>query len=227
MNHQLFTVGHSAMQFSAFLELLQQFGIKLVIDVRSKPQSYRFPHFDQVGLEKTLRAAGIRYLFLGDELGGRPDDPKVYRSDGLVDYRARRKSSPFQAGIERVLRELTEDELVLMCAEEDPLNCHRFLMICPELVVLGLEPRHIRKGGIVETQREAEDRLLQAQQLGAVAGASLFSTAREGALEDAYLAQAEKCAFRVDPRIEQRKGKALLARVRFSAHGVSHGSGRN
>jgi uncharacterized protein (DUF488 family) len=201
MAHRLFTLGHSVMQSSTFLEILQRLGISLVIDVRSKPQSYRFPHFDQVELEKTLSTGGIRYLFLGEELGGRPEDPKVYRSDGLMDYRTWRKSRPFRDGIERVLKEFAKSDLVLMCAEEDPLNCHRFLMICPELVILGVEPCHIRKGGVIETQREAEDRLLQSQKLTAVAGASLFSDDREAALEDAYMAQSEKCAFRIDPRV--------------------------
>ena len=189
------------MQSSAFLEILERHGISLVIDVRSKPQSYRFPHFDQAELEKTLSAGGIRYLFLGEELGGRPEDPKAYRSDGLVDYRARRKSRSFQDGLDRVLRELTQSDLVLLCAEEDPLNCHRFLMICPELISLGVEPRHIRKGGVLETQSEAEDRLLKTQRLAAVAGASLFSDDRGAALEDAYISQSKECAFRVDPRI--------------------------
>lgn len=189
------------MQSSTFLEVVQRFGIKLVIDVRSKPQSYRFPHFDQVELEKTLDIAGTRYLFLGEELGGRAQDPKAYRSDGLMDYRAWRKSRPFRDGIQRVVEEFAKSDLVLMCAEEDPLKCHRFLMISPELVISGVEPCHIRKGGIIETQREAEDRLLQTQQLAAVAGASLFSLDREAALEHAYMAQSEECAFRIDPRV--------------------------
>ena len=88
-----------------------------------------------------------------------------------------------------------------MCAEEDPITCHRFLMICPELVSLELEPLHIRKGGIIETQEEAEDRLLETQQLGAVAGNTLFPFDRGDALEKAYIAQGEKCAFRIDPRV--------------------------
>lgn len=201
MKHRLFALGHSVMQYSTFLEILKGFGISLVIDVRSKPQSFRFPHFDQTELEENLSTAGTSYLFLGEELGGRPEDPKAYRGDGLVDYRARRKSRQFQEGIERVLNELTQSDSVLMCAEEDPLNCHRFLMICPELVTAGVEPCHIRKGGIIETQREAEDRLLQTQQLGAVAGASLFSDDREASLEKAYIDQSEKCAFRIDPRV--------------------------
>lgn len=201
MTHRLFTLGHSVMQSSTFVKTLQGFGIGIVLDVRSKPQSYRFPHFDQTELEKTLSIAGICYMFLGEELGGRPEDPKAYRSDGLVDYQTWRKSWPFQVGIQRVLKEIAQNDLALMCAEEDPLNCHRFLMICPELVTAGVEPYHIRRGGIIESQREAEDRLLQSQQLAAVAGASLFSNDREAALEEAYFAQSKKCAFRIDPRV--------------------------
>ncbi len=200
MNHTVFTIGHSAMESAVFRKLLQQFEIKLVIDVRSRPRSQRFPQFDQIELEGALRALGIRYLFLGEELGGRPEDPKTYRGDGLVDYRARRKSREFASGIKRVLCELERGDLALLCAEQDPLNCHRFLMICPELVAMGIEPLHIRKGGIRETQREAEDRLLQVQRMAAVAGASLFPEDREAALESAYVAQSEKYAFRIDPR---------------------------
>lgn len=200
MKHQLFTIGHSAMESAVFLKLLEQFEVKLVVDVRSRPRSQRFPQFDQIELEGSLRVAGIRYLFLGEELGGRPEDPKGYRSDGLVNYRARRESRTFAVGIERVLGELERDDLALLCAEEDPLNCHRFLMICPELVAMGIEPVHIRKGGVSETQREAEDRLLQAQKMAGVAGASLFPGDREAALESAYVAQSEKYAFRIDPR---------------------------
>lgn len=198
--HQLFTIGHSNSDLGMFLNSLQSHNIPLLADVRSRPQSFRFPHFSQPDFEASLRETGIRYLFLGEELGGRPDDPKVYRTDGLVNYRERRKSYGFQAGIERLARELEQSALTLMCAEEDPITCHRFLMICPELVALGIEPRHIRRGGLIETQCEAEDRLLEAHHFGDVASQSLFSGSRAAALEDAYVAQAEKCAFRADPQ---------------------------
>ena len=108
MNHRLFTIGHSAMETAVFLKLLQQFEIKLVIDVRSRPRSQRFPQFDQIELEGTLCVAGIRYLFLGEELGGRPEDPKGYRSDGLVDYRARRKSEHLPPGLSECWSNLNE-----------------------------------------------------------------------------------------------------------------------
>jgi len=199
MSHSLYTIGHSATQFPAFLAMLRRSEVNLLVDVRSKPQSLRFPHFDQVELERAVRVEGIDYVFLGEELGGRPEDPKAYGNDGIVDYEARRKSYGFRAGIERVVQELAKNDLVLMCSEEDPLNCHRFLMICPELVSLGLEPLHIRKGGLIESHRDAEDRLLQIQQWGAIAGDSLFSSDRQSALASAFTAQAKKCAFRLDP----------------------------
>ena len=199
MSHKLYTIGHSATQFPTFLAMLRRWEVSVLVDVRSKPQSLRFPHFDQVELERAVRVEGIDYVFLGEELGGRPEDPKAYGNDGIVDYEARRKSYGFRAGIERVVQELAKNDLVLMCSEEDPLNCHRFLMICPELVSLGLEPLHIRKGGLIESHRDAEDRLLQIQQWGAIAGDSLFSSDRQSALASAFTAQAKKCAFRLDP----------------------------
>ncbi|MGH9577926.1 MAG: DUF488 family protein [Terriglobales bacterium] len=204
MTHKLFTIGHSAAQLSTLLETLQQFHIGLLADVRSKPQSFRHPHFDRIELEQVLPAAGVRYLFAGEELGGRPEDPAAYAGDGVADYRVRRKSYAFRAGLERVEAELAQYDLALMCAEEDPLQCHRFLMICPELVALGVEPLHIRKGAVVETQQEAEDRLLSAQQFGAVAGGSLFAADRTTALEIAYDAQAKQRAFRVEPAEAER-----------------------
>ncbi len=195
----LFTIGHSNLDFSQFVHLLSRSGIQLVADVRSRPQSSRFPQFNQPGLQKLLEAEGIPYLFLGEELGGRPDDPDAYRPNGLVDYRSRRKSYAFGAGVERVLKELERRSVALMCAEEDPLECHRFLMICPELVNLGIQPLHIRKGSVVEVQEAAENRLLDANGFGGVATNTLFAEARAEALEKAYALQAEKFAYRVDP----------------------------
>lgn len=195
----LFTVGHSNWDFPPFAALLRQSGVDLLVDVRSKPFSARFPQFSQPGFEALLAAERIAYLHLGEELGGRPDDPDAYRSDGRVDYKARRKSYAFSAGIERLLAELEKRSLALMCAEEDPLECHRFLMICPELVSLEIYPLHIRKGSPPETQEAAENRLLRQNGFGSVAQNTLFPELRTEALEKAYVMQAEKFAFRVDP----------------------------
>ena len=129
-------------------------------------------------------------------MGGRPDDADAYRPDGVVDYRARRKSYAFRAGVERVWKELQRASCALLCAEEDPLECHRFLMICPELVRMGIRPLHIRKGSKIESQEDAENRLLGAHGFGGVAASTLFPQSRTDALEEAYDLQAGKFAYR-------------------------------
>ncbi len=200
----LFTIGHSSHEFEQLAKLLQDHAVELLADVRSVPQSSRFPHFSQPGFQRLLEAIHTGYLFLGEELGGRPDDPDAYRSDGRVDYPARRKSYAFRAGLERLIKELEARSVALLCAEEDPLECHRFLMICPEIVKLGIRPLHIRKGSRLETQEAAEDRLLEANGFRGIAANTLFAQAREQALEEAYQLQAQRFAFHVDPRAVDR-----------------------
>jgi len=178
----LFTVGHSILEFTPFAQFLKGCGVELVADVRSLPQSARLPHFSQPAFEKLLSAEHISYLFLGEELGGRPADSDAYRPNGVVDYKARRKSYAFQSGLERLLKALEGQSVATMCAEEDPLECHRFLMICPELVKLGIHPQHIRKGGQIETQEAAENRLLAVNGFASVAADTLFPQARSEAL---------------------------------------------
>ena len=195
----LFTLGHSDLDFDQFVELLLKCRVQLLADVRSRPYSSRFPHFSQPVFQRMLEAEGIGYLFLGEELGGRPDDPDAYRRDGLVDYRARRKSYAFRAGLERLIAEQEKCGVVLMCAEEDPLECHRFLMICPELVREGIQPLHVRRGCRINTQEDAENRLLKTHGFDGIANHTLFPQVRDDALEQAYEMQAQKVAFRVSP----------------------------
>jgi uncharacterized protein (DUF488 family) len=195
----LFTIGHSNLELEDYLKLLAIHDIHLVCDVRSSPRSSRFPQFSREPFEECIRNAGLKYRFMGDTLGGRPEDPKVYFADGRVNYELRRKARDLQSEIERVLEFSETCKLVLMCAEEDPLQCHRFLMICPELVVRGAAPRHIRKGGKLESQADAEDRLLKLHNLDAFASGSLFVSERDEALKDALRRQAKDFAFQVSP----------------------------
>ncbi|HMD97052.1 MAG TPA: DUF488 domain-containing protein [Terriglobia bacterium] len=216
---RVYTVGHSNLEFQQLATLLEDAQVELLADVRSRPHSSRFPQFSQPGLEKLLEAEGIAYLFLGEELGGRPDDPDMYRANGVVDYRARRRSYAFRAGLERVVQELEARTVALMCAEEDPLECHRFLMICPELMRLGITPAHLRKGSRLESQEGAENRLLESRGFAGVTGNTLFPEARAEALEDAYALQAEKFAFRVDPpAVDARRLQFRTVRHRFTGN---------
>jgi uncharacterized protein (DUF488 family) len=196
---KLFTLGHSNLEMSDLLGTLLRHDIKVLCDVRSRPGSFRFPQFNREPLEARLSAAKIRYEFFGEQLGGRPLDPSCYLSSGLVDYAKRRRAPDFLEAVDRALARAREANTAILCAEEDPLHCHRFLLICPALVQRGAVPLHLRRGGAVETHRDAEDRLLQLHGFADVTSDSLFSHGRESALEDAMRLQAEQYAFRTSP----------------------------
>src|SRR5712692_7169759 len=195
----IFTVGHSNLEFADFLAILAVHGVRILCDVRSRPASFRFPQFNREPFEAGLSSAGVRYEFFGETLGGRPADPRVYHEDGRVDYAARRRAHDFAEGIERALALYRTRVTAVMCAEEDPLQCHRFLMICPALLERGVTPAHIRRGGILESQRDAEDRLLELHDRSAFATGSLFVSERHPAIEEALQLQAKEFAFRAPP----------------------------
>ena len=195
----LFTIGHSNLEFPEFLHVLKTHEIKTLCDVRSRPGSYRHPQFNREQLEEGLRAEEIRYEFCGEILGGRPEDPRAYFSDGRVNYEQRRKARDFQAEIRRILKLSETSNIALMCAEEDPLQCHRFLMVCPALLESGATPRHIRRGGSLESQLEAEDRLLKLHDLSGFSGNSLFPAERDAAVAHALRRQAKEFSFQASP----------------------------
>jgi uncharacterized protein (DUF488 family) len=195
----LFTVGHSNLEMQDYLQILVTHAINTIADVRSLPRSSRFPQFNREPLEEALREAGMRYEFLGEALGGRPEDPRAYFSDGRVNYELRRKARDFQAEIDHVVQLAAKANVALMCAEEDPLQCHRFLMIGPALAERGVAPMHIRRGGKLESQADAEDRLLKLHNLDAFASGSLFAGERAEALQDALQRQAKDFAFQTSP----------------------------
>jgi uncharacterized protein (DUF488 family) len=198
-SHTLFTIGHTNLEMSDLLGVLIRHEIHVVCDVRSRPGSFRFPQFNREPLMAQLATAKIIYQFFGDQFGGRPLDSRYYRLDGLVDYAARRKAPDFEEALDRLLGFLPNKNVVLMCAEEDPLHCHRFLMICPAVVQRGVVPSHLRRAAALESQRDVEDRLLQLHGFADVTSNSLFSQGRAAALEDALRLQSEQYGFRSSP----------------------------
>lgn len=197
--HKIFTIGHSNQEMSDLLGILLRHEVRAVCDVRSRPGSFRFPQFNREPLMTQLASAKIIYQFFGDQFGGRPLDSQYYRPDGLVDYTARRKAPDFLEALDRLLGLVRSENVALLCAEEDPLHCHRFMMICPALVQRGLSPLHLRRGAATETQGDAEDRLLQLHGFADVTSSSLFSQGRAAALEDALRLQSEQYGFRTSP----------------------------
>ena len=137
-----------------FAGLLKEHGIELLADTRSRPYSRYAPHFNARDIETTMAGAGIGYLFLGLELGGRPEEEEFYDAEGRVDYALIEKSRLFLDGIHRLEKEIQEQRVALLCSEEDPSGCHRRLLVGRALSERGIAVRHIRGDGSVQEEGE-------------------------------------------------------------------------
>ena len=143
------TIGHSRHPIDAFVSLLRRHGIATLVDVRSKPASRWAPQFGKARLERSLAGAGIAYVFMGDALGGMPDDPDLRDPEGNVDHGKLASSPRFEAGIDRLIGIAAQSATAIMCAEEDPDNCHRKMLIAPALGRKNVAVVHIRGDGSV------------------------------------------------------------------------------
>jgi uncharacterized protein (DUF488 family) len=207
---RLFTVGHSNQTLPELIALLQSHGVNAVADVRSMPFSRRLPQFNRPELEAELPKQGMTYVFLGEELGARRDEPEAY--DGLQAAYERVAQLPaFQRGLERVMTGVNKGlTLALLCAERDPLTCHRSVLVSRHLLNRGLDVQHIHGDGRLESHGELERRMQQAlQRLGALEACSgavqldllgnplsaQVQTNPEELLEQAYLEQGKRIAY--------------------------------
>jgi len=150
----VYTIGHSAHSFETFAGLLAGNGIEVVVDTRSAPYSKFAPQFDRAALQRDLAASAIKYLFLGEELGGRPKGDSFYDINGRVLYGKRTSDPTFLAGMDRLERGMVQFRVALLCGEEDPAHCHRRLMIGRVLVERGHQLLHIRADGHIDTEAE-------------------------------------------------------------------------
>jgi len=187
----LFSIGHSNIPAERFIGLLRHASVYAIADVRSTPFSRRFPWFSGKNLATTLAQHGMTYLAYGDALGGRPRDATLYR-DGVADYEAMARQPDFQIGLDRLLADAARSRVCLMCAEREPLDCHRCLLVSRSLAERGLTIGHILHDGTVEPHAATEQRLL------ALTGASddLFVTGQDERLAAAYRRRARAVAYR-------------------------------
>jgi len=161
MDRHLFSIGHSNRSKEEFVQLLRLHGVNVVCDVRSHPFSRQWPHFNKAELQTWLKDAEIAYVFLGEELGGRPADPTLYDQQGRVSYEKLSLSPNFRRGVERLLNGIRKSFVpALLCAERDPAECHRAILIGRHLSKLGCNIEHILDESSAETQKDLERRLM-------------------------------------------------------------------
>jgi len=160
----IYTIGYGAREIEDFIAVLKSRQIAFLIDIRSKPYSRYKPDFSKHALERKLQVQGIRYVFMGDTLGGQPDDPDCYKEDGKVDYGKIRGKEFYARGIGR-LRQAWQNQVsvVLMCSEGKPEMCHRSKLIGKSLVEEGIDLIHIDENNQLISQEDVDLRLNKGQ----------------------------------------------------------------
>ncbi|MDJ0581509.1 DUF488 domain-containing protein [Crocosphaera sp.] len=209
MKNKLFTIGHSNLDIKDFVSLLIQHNVTALADVRSSPYSRYLPHFNRENLKNVLLNSGIKYVFLGEELGARTKDESCY-VEGKAVYENIAQTQLFAQGIERINKGLQDYNIALMCAEKDPITCHRAVLVCRHLKVSLLNINHILQNGDLEPHDNLEKRLLEIHNLDqsqkeTTVQLSLFdhnsaqtpvpTLSPEEALKEAYRKQGDKIAY--------------------------------
>lgn len=151
--HHVYTIGHGTRKAEEFLSLLKKYGIRYLADVRSRPYSRFNPQYNQKQLQAFLQQHDITYVFMGDTLGGRPGDPDCYDIEGKINYEVLKQKDYFKQGIKRIMTAMEKElDLVLMCSERKPADCHRSRLIGEVLFADGIELRHIDDQGDIRDQ---------------------------------------------------------------------------
>jgi uncharacterized protein (DUF488 family) len=193
MARELYTIGHSNHSIEKFIDLLSMHKVDVLCDVRSAPYSKHNPQFNREPLREALKNASVQYIFLGKELGARSDDPSCY-VEGKVQYHRLVRTDLFQQGISRLQKGIETYRVALMCAEKDPLMCHRTILVCRHIRSDDLDIKHILGNGKIEPNTQSEQRLLQTLRLQ-----QDFFTSMEELIEQAYDKQGEKIAYVIHP----------------------------
>lgn len=164
MTSELYTIGYASFSMDDFIRTLRSYDITALVDVRSAPYSKFRPEFKKDLLHKTLTDNRISYIFLGNLLGARVADSAFY-ADGKLNYSLLKASEHFKMGIARVLTGMKDERIMLMCAEKDPVTCHRMFLICRTLRSYPFTIKHILEDGSGEEHGDTEKRLLKVYKL--------------------------------------------------------------
>jgi uncharacterized protein (DUF488 family) len=158
----IYTVGHSTHQLEYFLELLQEYSVNCIVDVRSVAASSYNPQYNKEPLSNFLKNNRITYLHFSEEFGARHNDPDLLDEEGKVDFEKVRKSWNFKRGVERLWQGINKNfAIALMCSESDPLDCHRFSMVSIALEKDGFAVKHILKDKTLKSNADLELQLLK------------------------------------------------------------------
>ena len=161
MINTIYTIGYSGFSMNDFLNTISSHKISLIVDVRSQPYSRFFPDYNIESLKIFLAQKGIFYRNYDKAFGARQENHSFYSKDGYLDFEQFTKSEQYIYGFEKLVKSMKQDYMfALMCAEKDPINCHRSIMIARTFSNVGYNVIHLMPDDIVMTQQDIEERLL-------------------------------------------------------------------
>lgn len=161
MKNTIYTIGHSNHTIESFVNLLKEYDINCIVDVRSTPYSKFHSQFNRENIKSELKKNGIYYIFMGEELGARRSDRSLYTIKGYLDFEKTVKSSKFLKGISRIKEGLSKGfNIALMCTEKNPMECHRNIMIAKYFYDNGFVVKNILDNGEIVTQEEITKQLV-------------------------------------------------------------------
>lgn len=159
--NSIYTIGYSAFLINEFIDTIKRYNVSCVIDVRSSPFSNYYSDYNKDVFKNTLKQHNILYRNYVNEFGARQTNPIFYSGD-IVDFDKFIKSSQFLEGISKVKKGIELGyNFVLMCAEKDPIKCHRSIMLGKGFSNNGFDVKHIISKSELESQKELEERLLE------------------------------------------------------------------
>ena len=188
--NRIYTIGHSSHEIEKFIQLLKGHDITAVYDVRSIPYSKYAPQFNKASIKQSLLHAGIEYVYLGKELGPFSKDPKCCVG-GIVQYKLLAQTKAFEEGLSKIKKGVNIHKLALMCAEKEPAECHRMILVCRHLRN-DFDISHIMADGSLEDIRVTERRLMQMLKIPDMMTFDEFEDPVERAYEEMGRRNAEK-----------------------------------
>jgi len=160
MQSTIYSIGHGNKSIESFIEELKAFKIEFLIDVRTTPYSKWNPHFNQNDIKHVLKENGIGYIYLGDKIGGLPEDKSCYTQEGKIDYMLLKSKDFFKDGLDRLVKAYEKKiRVVAMCSETNPQECHRSKLIGKELLSQGIDMQHILSKEKIKTQKAINSEL--------------------------------------------------------------------
>ena len=158
---EIYTIGHSNYTMERLIDMLEYYNINCVVDIRGTPYSKYNIQFDKETIRYTLTNAGFVYIYIGKELAAKRIRKNSYNNEGYSNFEEVIKEEEFKRGVERLKNGCEKGyKIILLGAMQDPIRCHRSILVGRELVKNDFDVKHILDDYSIVTQDDIEEMLL-------------------------------------------------------------------